>query len=102
VRGDRSHCEIWILDVTCDAKTLYISFNSPSANGGLAQLDSVCVNLKTGQLMTSGTAKKSGAKTQSKASSKTPSQGLGKTKSKVSTKSSGAKTGSHTGSKAKH
>src|SRR5580704_3084053 len=85
------------LTVTCDAKTLCITFDSPAPNGGLAQLDSVCVNLKTGTLVTSGSAKKGGAKTtaQSKTSSKTPNKGLSKTQSKVTTKSSGPKTGSH-------
>src|SRR5271156_1134297 len=94
------------LTVTCDAKTLCISFNSPSPNGGLAQLDSVCVNLKTGQLV-AGTAKKGGAKSkaQSKTSSgvqsNTPGKGQSKTHGKVSTNPGGSKPSTHSGIKPK-
>jgi hypothetical protein len=93
------------LTVTCDAKTLCISFNSPSPNGGLAQLDTVCVNLKTGQLVTSGTAQKGGtkakahSKTSSGAQSNTPGKGQSRTHGKVSTKSGGSKLSSHSGIK---
>jgi hypothetical protein len=86
------------LTVTCDAKTLCISFNSPAPNGGLAQLDSVCLNLKTGKLVTSGATQKRRAKAQSRV----PSKSSGNTQSKVSAKSSGAKKSNQPASKPKH
>jgi hypothetical protein len=95
------------LTVTCDAKTLCVSFNSPAPNGGLAQLDSVCVNLKTGKLAPSGAAQKSGvkAKAQSKASSavqsNAPGKGQSKTHGKVSTNPGGSKPSTHSGRKPK-
>lgn len=95
------------LTVTCDAKTLCVSFNSPAPNGGLAQLDSVCVNLKTGKLVTSSSAKKSGAKAtaQSKASSGVQSNAPGKRQSKthgkVSANPGGSKPSTHSGIKPK-
>jgi hypothetical protein len=95
------------LTVTCDAKTLCIAFNSPAPNGALAQLDSVCVNLKTGTLVTSGTAQKGGAKakSQSKTSSgvqsSAPSKGQSKTHGKVSTSPGGSKPSTHSGIKPK-
>ncbi len=53
------------LTVTCDGKTLCVSFKSPAPNGGLATLDSVCVDLKAGKILPSGAAKKSGTKAKS-------------------------------------
>jgi len=88
------------LTVTCDAKTLCISSNSPSPNGGLAQLDSVCVNLKTGQLMASGSAKKGGAKAKGKVGGKVQGKGQSGTHSKVATKPGVPKGSSHSGRKA--
>jgi len=91
------------LTVTCDAKTLCVTFNSPSPNGGLAQLDSVCVNLKTGQLVASGTAPKGGAKAKGKTSSgvqsNSPGKGQSKTHGKASTNPGGSKPSTHSGIK---
>src|SRR5580700_3123411 len=53
------------LTVTCDGKTLCVSFKSPAPNGGLATLDSVCVDLTAGKIVPSGGAQKSGMKTKS-------------------------------------
>jgi hypothetical protein len=97
------------LTVTCDAKTLCITFNSPAPNGGLAQLDSVCVNLKTGTLVTSGSAKKGGAKAKAPAQSKTssgvqgnaPGKGQSRTHGKISTSPGGSKPSTHSGIKPK-
>ncbi len=95
------------LTVTCDAKTLCISFNSPSPNGGLAQLDSVCVNLKAGKLVPSGAAPKGGAKakaqskTHSGVQTNTPGKGQSKTHGKVSTNPGGSKPSTHSGIKPK-
>jgi hypothetical protein len=95
------------LKVTCDAKTLCITFNSPSPNGGLAQLDSVCVNLKAGKLVTSGAAPKGGtkAKAQSKTHSGGPTntqgKGQSKTHGKVPTNPGGSKSSTHSGIKPK-
>jgi len=95
------------LTVTCDGETLCISFESPAPGGGVAVLDSVCVDLKSGQLLPTK-AQKSGAKAkaQSKPSSPVPSnvasKGQSKTHSKVSTKPGGSKPSSHSGSKPKH
>ena len=50
------------LTVTCDARTLCISFQSPAPNGGMSTLDSVCVDLPAGKILPSGAAQKSGAK----------------------------------------
>jgi hypothetical protein len=94
------------LTVTCDAKTLCITFNSPAPNGGLAQLDSVCVNLKTGTLVPSGSAK-SGAKpkaqsnTHSGVQTNTPGKGQSKTHGEVSTSPGGSKPSTHSGIKPK-
>jgi hypothetical protein len=79
------------LTVTCDAKTLCFSFKSPAPNGGLATLDSVCVNLAAGKILPSGAAQKSGAK--AKAPSKVAGKGPTKTRSKIGTKPAGSKRG---------
>jgi hypothetical protein len=97
------------LTVTCDAKTLCITFNSPAPNGGLALLDSVCVNLKTGTLVASGSAKKGGAKAKALAQSKTssgvqsnaPGKGQSRTHGKISTSPGGSKPSTHSGIKPK-
>src|ERR1700683_3893499 len=91
------------LTVTCDWETLCISFESPAPGGGVAVLDSVCVHLKSGQLMPNSAAQKSGAKAKAQAQSKTssavpsnvPSKGQSKTHSKGSTKPGGSKPSSH-------
>ena len=79
------------LTVTCDAKTLCFSFKSPAPNGGLATLDSVCVNLAAGKILPSGAAQKSGAK--AKAPSKVAGKAPTKTRSKIGTKPAGSKRG---------
>ena len=92
------------LTVTCDGETLCISFESPAPGGGVAVLDSLCVDLKSGQLMPT-TSQKKGAK--AKAQSKThsgvqsnaPGKGQSKTHSKVPTNPGGSKPGTHSGSK---
>ena len=95
------------LTVTCDARTLCITFNSPAPNGGLAQLDSVCVNLKAGKLVPSGAAQKGGtkAKAQSKTHSgvqtNTPGKVQSRTHGKVSTNPGGSKPTTHSGIKPK-
>ncbi|HZP59103.1 MAG TPA: metallophosphoesterase [Opitutaceae bacterium] len=38
------------LFITCDAKTLNVTFRSPAGNGTVAKLDEVTVNLQTGKL----------------------------------------------------
>jgi hypothetical protein len=53
------------LTLTCDGKTLCISFKSPAPNGGMSTLDSVCVNLAAGKIVPSGAAQKSGTKAKS-------------------------------------
>lgn len=50
------------LTVTCDAKTLRVSFKSPAPNGRMSTLDSVCVDLTAGKILPSGAAQKSGVK----------------------------------------
>src|ERR1700683_123279 len=79
------------LTVTCDARTLCISFQSPAPNGGLATLDSVCVDLKAGKVLPNGAAQKSetNAKTVGEVAGNLPS----KTPSNLRTKSGASKKG---------
>jgi hypothetical protein len=48
------------LYITCDGRTLSVSFRCPVANGKIQDLDSVSVNLKTGKLASGGSANTSG------------------------------------------
>src|ERR1700683_2149099 len=79
------------LTLTCDGKTLCVSFKSPAPNGGLATLDSVCVDLKAGKVLPNGAAQKSetNAKTVGKVAGNLPS----KTPSNIRPKSGASKKG---------
>jgi hypothetical protein len=74
------------LTITCDAKTLCISFKVPTPNATVTVMDSVCVDLATGQILTG------------KSSATVPPGGKPKPKSK----SSGAKPATHSSGKRKH
>jgi len=62
------------LTVTCDAKTLCISFNTPAAGGTVTQRDSVCVDLKAGKILkgTSAAKARSAGKPAAKSSGRKP------------------------------
>jgi hypothetical protein len=65
------------LTITCDAKTLCISFKVPTANKTVTVMDSVCVDLATGQILTGTSSAKvaSGGKPKPKSSGAKPVAG---------------------------
>jgi hypothetical protein len=58
------------LVITCDARTLSVSFRCPVANGKIQDLDAVSVILQTGELASGSSAKTSGKSKSSSAKSK--------------------------------
>jgi hypothetical protein len=72
------------LNITCDGRTLSVSFRVPVANGKTQDMDSVSVNLETGKLLTGGGGGKGSAGGAAKTGRKGKSSGAGKPSGKPS------------------